>query len=67
VAAAAPGSSEGFGILAAIIIMLARLRFGGGHGAPHHHRPLRIAIAFAVLDLLTHVMTVPVFAPRSWP
>jgi len=64
VAAAAPGSSEGFGILAAIIIML--LAFGSvvAMGLPIITALFGIAIAFAVLDLLTHVMTVPVFAPE---
>lgn len=64
VATAAPGSSEGYGIMAAILIML--LAFGSvvAMGLPIITALFGIAIAFAVLDLLTHVLTVPVFAPE---
>ena len=60
----APGSSEGFGIFAAIIIML--LAFGSvvAMGLPIITALFGIAIGFAVLDLLSHVVTTPVFAPE---
>lgn len=64
VAAAAPGSSEGIGILAAIIIML--IAFGSvvAMALPIVTALFGIAVAFAVLDLLSHVLTVPIFAPE---
>ena len=64
VSGAAPGSSEGFGIFAAIIIML--LAFGSvvAMGLPIITALFGIAIGFAVLDLLSHVVTTPVFAPE---
>ncbi len=62
-----PGSSEGIGILAAIIIML--LAFGSvvAMGLPIITALFGIAIAFAVLDLLTHVITRRPSPPRCWP
>ena len=64
VAGAKPGSSEGIGILAAIVIML--LAFGSvvAMGLPIITALFGIAIGFAVLDLLSHVVTTPVFAPE---
>jgi putative drug exporter of the RND superfamily len=64
VAGAKPGSSEGIGILGAIIIML--LAFGSvvAMGLPIITALFGIAIGFAVLDLLSHVVTTPVFAPQ---
>jgi putative drug exporter of the RND superfamily len=64
VAGAKPGSSEGIGILAAIIIML--LAFGSvvAMGLPIITALFGIAIGFAVLDLLSHLLTTPVFAPE---
>ena len=64
VAGAKPGPSEGIGILAAIIIML--LAFGSvvAMGLPILTALFGIAVAFAVLDLLTHVVTTPIFAPE---
>ncbi len=64
VAGAKPGSSEGLGIFAAIIIML--LAFGSvvAMGLPIITALFGIAIGFAVLDLLSHVVTTPVFAPE---
>jgi len=64
VAGAKPGPSEGIGILAAIIIML--LAFGSvvAMGLPIITALFGIAIAFAVLDLLSHVVTTPTFAPE---
>jgi RND superfamily putative drug exporter len=64
VAGAKPGPSEGIGILAAIIIML--LAFGSvvAMGLPIITALFGIAIGFAVLDLLSHVITTPVFAPE---
>ena len=64
VAGGKPGSSEGIGILAAIIIML--LAFGSvvAMGLPIITALFGIAIAFALLDLLSHVITTPTFAPE---
>ncbi len=64
VAGAAPGPAEGIGILAAIVIML--LAFGSvvAMGLPILTALFGIAISFAVLDLLSHVITTPVFAPE---
>jgi putative drug exporter of the RND superfamily len=64
VAGGKPGSSEGIGILAAIIIML--LAFGSvvAMGLPIITALFGIAIAFAVLDLLSHLITTPTFAPE---
>jgi len=64
VAGAKPGSSEGIGIFAAILIML--LAFGSvvAMGLPIITALFGIAIGFAVLDLLSHVVTTPVFAPE---
>ncbi len=64
VAGAKPGPSEGIGILAAIIIML--LAFGSvvAMGLPIITALFGIAVAFAVLDLLTHLVTTPIFAPE---
>jgi putative drug exporter of the RND superfamily len=64
VAGGKPGSSEGIGILAAILIML--LAFGSvvAMGLPIMTALFGIAIAFAVLDLLSHVITTPTFAPE---
>jgi RND superfamily putative drug exporter len=64
VAGGKPGSSEGIGILAAIIIML--LAFGSvvAMGLPIITALFGIAIAFAVLDVLSHVITTPTFAPE---
>jgi len=59
-----PGSSEGFGIVAAMIIML--IAFGSlvAMGLPILTALLGIAIGFAVEDLVSHVLNVPVFAPE---
>ncbi len=64
VAGAKPGPSEGIGILAAIIIML--LAFGSvvAMGLPIMTALFGIAVAFAVLDLLSHVVVTPTFAPE---
>jgi putative drug exporter of the RND superfamily len=64
VAGGKPGPSEGIGILAAILIML--LAFGSivAMGLPIITALFGIAIAFAVLDLLSHVITTPTFAPE---
>ena len=64
VAGAKPGPAEGIGILAAIVIML--LAFGSvvAMGLPIMTALFGISVAFAVLDLLSHVVTTPVFAPE---
>jgi RND superfamily putative drug exporter len=64
VVGAKPGSSEGIGILAAVIIML--LAFGSvvAMGLPIITALFGIAMGFAVLDLLSHIATTPTFAPQ---
>ena len=64
VAGAKPGSSEGIGILAAIIIMLVAFGSVVAMGLPIITALFGIAIGFAVLDLLSHVVTTPTFAPE---
>jgi RND superfamily putative drug exporter len=58
---AKPGASEGIGILAAIVILL--LAFGSviAMGLPIATALFGIAIAFGVLDLLSHAFIVPTF------
>ena len=64
VISAAPGPSEGAGILAAMLIML--IAFGSvvAMGLPIMTALFGIAIGFALEDLLSHVLNVPVFAPE---
>jgi RND superfamily putative drug exporter len=64
VVTAAPGSSEGIGITAAILIML--LAFGSvvAMGLPIITALFGLGIGIALLELLTHLLTVPTFAPE---
>ncbi len=61
---AAPGPSEGAGILGAMIIML--IAFGSvvAMGLPILTALFGIAVGFALEDLLSHVLNVPIFAPE---
>ena len=61
---AAPGPSEGAGILGAMIIML--IAFGSvvAMGLPILTALFGIAIGFALEDLLSHILNVPIFAPE---
>ena len=63
-ATAAPGPSEGIGITAALIIML--LAFGSvvAMGLPVLTALAGLGIGIAVLELITHVLTVPNFSPE---
>src|SRR3984957_6174486 len=63
-ATAAPGPSEGIGITAAILIML--LAFGSvvAMGLPVFTALAGLCIGIALLELLTHVLTVPNFSPE---
>ncbi|HLH15142.1 MAG TPA: MMPL family transporter, partial [Solirubrobacteraceae bacterium] len=63
VAGGHPGSSEGVGILAAIVIML--LAFGSvvAMGLPILTALFGIAVAYAVLVLVSHLATTQTFAP----
>jgi RND superfamily putative drug exporter len=60
----APGSSEGIGITAAILIML--LAFGSviAMGLPIVTALLGVGIGFGLVDLLSHLITVPTFGPE---
>ena len=60
----APGPSEGAGIVGAMIIML--IAFGSvvAMGLPILTALFGIAIGFALEDLLSHVLNVPIFAPE---
>jgi putative drug exporter of the RND superfamily len=64
VVSAAPGSSEGFGITAAIVIML--LAFGSvvAMGLPILTALAGVGAGFAVVELASHVLTVPTFGPE---
>ena len=64
VIAAKPGPSEGVGIVAAMIIML--IAFGSlvAMGLPIMAALFGISIGFAIQDLLSHVLNVPIFAPE---
>ncbi|MGH9080105.1 MAG: MMPL family transporter, partial [Acidimicrobiales bacterium] len=61
---ASPGPSEGAGTLAAMLIML--IAFGSvvAMGLPILTALFGIAIGFALEDLLSHVLNVPIFAPE---
>ena len=64
VVTAAPGPSEGAGILGAMLIML--IAFGSvvAMGLPIQTALFGIAVGFALEDLLSHVLNVPIFAPE---
>ena len=64
VAAAAPGASEGIGIMAAILIML--LAFGSvvAMGLPIITALFGLGIGVALLELVTHFLVVPTFSPE---
>ncbi len=64
VVSAKPGSSEGIGILAAMIVML--LAFGSvvAMGLPVLTALFGIAAGFALEDLISHVLNVPTFGPE---
>ncbi len=64
VAGGEPGSSEGIGILAAIIIML--LAFGSvvAMGLPILTALFGIGVGIGVLDLVTHLQSAPTFTPQ---
>ena len=64
VVSAKPGSSEGFGIVAAMIVML--LAFGSvvAMGLPVLTALFGIAAGFALEDLISHVLNVPTFGPQ---
>ncbi len=64
VVTASPGPSEGAGIMAAMIIML--ISFGSvvAMGLPILTALFGIAIGFALEDILSHVLNVPIFAPE---
>ena len=61
---AAPGASEGIGITAALLIML--LAFGSvvAMGLPVITALAGLGIGVALLELLTHLLTVPNFSPE---
>ncbi len=61
---AAPGPSEGAGIVAAMLIML--IAFGSvvAMGLPILTALFGIAVGFALEDLLSHLLNIPVFAPE---
>ena len=61
---AAPGPSEGIGVSAAILIML--LAFGSvvAMGLPIITALFGLGLGIALLELVTHLLVVPVFAPE---
>jgi putative drug exporter of the RND superfamily len=64
VVTAAPGSSEGIGITAAVLIMV--LAFGSvvAMGLPIITALFGLGIGLALLELVTHLLVVPTFAPE---
>jgi putative drug exporter of the RND superfamily len=64
VVTAAPGPSEGIGVTAAILIML--LAFGSvvAMGLPIITALFGLGIGIALLELITHLLVVPTFAPE---
>jgi putative drug exporter of the RND superfamily len=63
VVSAAPGSSEGIGITAAIVIML--LAFGSvvAMGLPILIALIGVGLGFGIVDAASHVLTIPDFGP----
>ena len=63
VAQAAPGSAEGIGLAAAILVML--LVFGSvvAMGLPIVTALVGVGMGFGVLEVLSHLVTVPTFGP----
>ncbi|MBO0727787.1 MAG: MMPL family transporter [Acidimicrobiaceae bacterium] len=59
-----PGSSEGIGITAAIIIMLVAFGSVVAMGLPILIALVGVGIGFAVVDLVSHALTVPSFGPE---
>ncbi|MHB8430564.1 MAG: MMPL family transporter [Acidimicrobiales bacterium] len=64
VVGAKPGPTEGVGILAAMLIMLVAFGSVVAMGLPILAALFGIAIGFALEDLLSHVLTIPLFAPE---
>ncbi|MGD0702638.1 MAG: MMPL family transporter [Trebonia sp.] len=64
VVTASPGSSEGFGIVAAIIIMLLAFGSVAAMGLPILTALGGIALGFAAEELISHALTVPTFGPE---
>jgi RND superfamily putative drug exporter len=64
VVTAAPGPSEGIGVTAAVLIML--LAFGSvvAMGLPIITALFGLGIGIALLELVTHLLVVPTFAPE---
>jgi RND superfamily putative drug exporter len=61
---ASPGPSEAAGIISAMIIMLVAFGSVVAMGLPILTALFGIAIGFALEDLVSHVMNVPIFAPE---
>jgi putative drug exporter of the RND superfamily len=59
-----PGSSEGIGVTAAIIIMLVAFGSVVAMGLPIITALVGVAVGFGIVDLLSHVLTVPTFGPE---
>jgi len=64
VVSAAPGASEGIGVVAAMVIMV--IAFGSvvAMGLPIVTALFGLLVGIALLELLTHVLVVPVFSPE---
>jgi RND superfamily putative drug exporter len=61
---AAPGSSEGIGVTAAIVIMLHSFGSVVAMGLPIITALFGLGIGIALLELVTHLLVVPTFAPE---
>jgi RND superfamily putative drug exporter len=64
VVGASPGSSTGIGVTAAIIIMLVAFGSVVATGLPIITALVGVGVGFGIVDLLSHVLTVPTFGPE---
>jgi len=64
VVTASPGSSTGIGVTAAIIIMLVAFGSVVAMGLPIITALVGVGVGFGIVDLLSHVLTVPTFGPE---
>jgi len=64
VVSAVPGSSEGIGILAAMLIMLVAFGSVVAMGLPIMTALFGLGVGVAILELLTHVLVLQVFSPE---
>ncbi len=64
VVGAAPGSSETIGVMAAIVIMLVAFGSVVAMGLPLLTALVGVGIGFGLVDVVSHLLTVPTFGPE---